>query len=141
MLTQNKKILEFTEIFTLRCESKLATTHRELANLILSIDTNSYQIFRSNDGTPIGYIAWANVSLDMLWQMNMHYTFPLFFHEWKDGNIRYIHDVLISPSHIKKCLFQLRSSVKDIEHIAYMRGNKMRYRNYGVHMDIDSVLN
>lgn len=119
------------EDFSLLCDlrsSKPAQLTSEMIRLLkFSVLQKKYEVYRDINDSPRGYVVWADVNAETVLKMNRSGSFPRYFYEWDEGDIRLILDVLM---HTKQGDLKLSSLVseltKNCSRVAFAKRGKLK---------------
>lgn len=86
---------DFSLLCDLRSSKPAQFTSETLRLLKFSVLQKKYEIYSDINGSPRGYITWADVNVETILRMKRSGRFPRYIYEWNEGDIRLILDVLM----------------------------------------------
>lgn len=93
----------------------------EFLNLQKSARVGMLRIFRDQLTRPIGYIAWAMIDRASLGRLLKYGRYPAYQHEWKEGGVCLILDVLVASRGRCEAISSLREFVRGQRAVVYAR--------------------
>ncbi|MDC4556349.1 hypothetical protein OHV93_17050 [Acinetobacter baumannii] len=109
------------KIQLLRSYSGLDTTVLNSKYNYFSIAADKYFFINTSSGVLAGYITWASINRDTYMQLKTTGNFPRYYHEWIEGNITLILDVVIIPEWRKSLIKELLIFFKKHDKIVFIR--------------------
>lgn len=117
--------------FSLMCElrsSRPALISTEmLRHLKMSTLKSKYEIYSDINGSPRGYVAWADISFETLTRFLRTGNYPKYLYEWDEGRIRFVLDIfIIRQASDPPTISLLRELVCDAEFAVVVRRGKIK---------------
>ncbi len=127
MIRNKDRILH--SICQVRINLGLVSSATLLSWIIISIKKNCYHLFKNDCDEVVGYVLWAKIDNDSLRQLKNRRVYPLYEHEWSDGNIYLILDVVFSNKNTIENSLALRRLMiqKKINAYAYLNSRRFKY--------------
>lgn len=125
----------FAAALEIRLMSGLDTSCRRTLELLNASRTAGIEILRAPSGSHIGYISTAKMDRWTLRALARKGEMPGSGHEWTEGNIRVIHDVVFVPGWNAVCAQLLRAYVYQHRAVARVRNGRVLWsaRRRGKH--------
>ncbi|WP_414440172.1 hypothetical protein [Burkholderia sp. 22PA0106] len=97
MVSESSAYLALGKIYFLRTMAGLSTDPTLAKQLLFSVRTDKLHFIESDAGVPLGYIAWASINRDTLRQLRATAAMPYYLHEWMEGSLSLVIDILVLP--------------------------------------------
>jgi hemolysin-activating ACP:hemolysin acyltransferase len=109
MAVRESQMSLIIETLDLRAGAGLSLTPGEFLNIRNAGVANTLRLFCDALSRPIGYVSWANVSGATIRRLSRSGRWPFYLHEWREGGICLITDVMLVRQHRSEAIRHLRT--------------------------------
>lgn len=123
-----KKLPEdFSLLCDLRSSRPAQLTSETLRLLKFSVLQKKYVVHHDINGSPRGYVVWADVNVETVLKMRRSGSFPRYLYEWDEGDIRLILDALMHTKPGDQKLSSLVSELtENCSRVAFAKRGKLK---------------
>lgn len=124
---------ELREALFIRVNAGLVTTQLNLRQLLQASDNGSLDIFKSEKGEPIAYIAFARISKQTLFHLSNSENLILRDYELNEGSIMFVMDIVSLKEHASLAKFLIKKTLKKFRIVCGRKKNSfniyLKYKN------------
>lgn len=126
MKSSDNSFISISDCIDVRCMKQLDTHHPLLGPIKNAAKDQRIKVFFSSTKTPIGYIAWAHLNKEALIMMSKTIKMPPYPHEWNEGKLMVVFDVVFAPQWEKIAKGKLIRFLNKQRFFAFTRRGKFR---------------
>lgn len=126
---QRKLPDDFSLLCELRSARSVPMNSEVIRHMKMSVLHEKYYVHRDFDDVAVGYVIWADISLETFMRLSRTGSFPRYFHEWNEGKIRLLLDIFVRRGVSVEAMWDMKKKLAaDVEQIAYFRKGRLRLR-------------
>lgn len=125
----------FSEALLVRIARGLETSSNHLSKLIDAGVFGRIHILRNHSLQPIGYVAYATITKSTLKMLGRTHGVLYYSHEWNEGNIVHIVDIVLDRNYETTAIAKLREFLNGKRLISFIKRSRLmvygrKYKRY-----------